>query len=160
MKPKHRRLLKVLGVLVVLGIAAGGILTSFKQQLVFFYTPTDLYAAMASGTFDRTRESRLGGLVKEGSVYTTQAGKTGFIITDLTNEVHASYTGLLPGLFREGQGVVAQGRYNDADTFVAAQILAKHDENYMPQEVVDALKKSGRWQHIEQGNAPAPMRAK
>lgn len=147
MKPKHRRLLGVLFVVAVMGIAAAGILTSFRQQLVFFYTPTDLYAAIAESRFPRDRESRIGGLVKEGSIYTTQAGKTGFIITDLTNEVHASYTGMLPALFREGQGVVAQGRFDSADTFVAAQILAKHDENYMPQEVVDALKKSGRWQH-------------
>lgn len=146
MKPKHRRLLTVLGVVLVMGVASAGILSSFRQQLIFFYTPTDMYEAMANGTFSRTRESRIGGLVKDGSVYTTKTGVTGFIITDLTHEVHASYSGLLPALFREGQGVVAQGVFNDKDTFVASSILAKHDENYMPKEVVDQLKKSGQWQ--------------
>jgi cytochrome c-type biogenesis protein CcmE len=156
MKPKHRRLLTVLIVALVMGGAAAGILSSFRDQLIFFYTPTELYTSMAENRFERGREVRLGGLVKEGSIYRTKSGKTGFIITDLTHEVHASYTGLLPALFREGQGVVAQGQFNDKDTFVARTILAKHDENYMPREVVDALQKSGRWQHAEESKDATP----
>jgi len=146
MKPKHRRLLTVISVLAIMGIAAGGILSSFREQLIFFYTPTDLHETLASGGFDRSRDIRVGGLVKEGSVYTTKAGKTGFVITDLSHEIHASYTGLLPALFREGQGVVAQGKFSDIGELKAATILAKHDEKYMPPEVAEALKKSGRWQ--------------
>lgn len=146
MKPKHKRLMTVLFTLTVMGIALAGIVSSFRDQLIFFYTPTDLYTAMANGTFERGRELRIGGLVKEGSIYRSDSGKTGFIITDLTHEIHASYKGLLPALFREGQGVVAQGHLTAQDEFAAKTILAKHDENYMPKEVVEALKKSGRWQ--------------
>ena len=147
MKPKHKRLLTVVGVMLVMGLASAGILSSFRQQLVFFYTPTDLHSTLARGDFDRSRDIRVGGLVKEGSIFTTATGKTGFVITDLSHEIHASYTGMLPALFREGQGVVAQGKFSDIGELNAATILAKHDENYMPKEVVDALKKSGRWQH-------------
>lgn len=146
MKPKHRRLVTVLFTLAVMGLAAGGILTSFRDQLVFFYTPTDLHEKLATGSFDRSREIRVGGLVKEGSIYTTNTGKTGFVITDLSHEIHASYKGLLPALFREGQGVVAQGTFSSIGVLEASTILAKHDENYMPKEVVEALRKSGRWQ--------------
>ncbi len=149
MKPKHRRLLVVLFTVTVMGLAALGILSSFRQQLIFFYTPTDLYQTMADGSFTRERVIRVGGLVKEGSIYRTTAGKTGFIITDGTHELHASYMGLVPALFKEGQGVVAQGQLKDTGSFDAASILAKHDENYMPKEVVDALKKSDRWQDGE-----------
>ena len=156
MKAKHKRLLTVLLLLGVMGAAAAGILSSFRQQLIYFYTPTELHEALGTGTFDTTREIRVGGLVAKDSVYTTEAGKTGFIITDLDQEIHASYTGLLPALFREGQGVVAQGRLNNIGELVATTILAKHDEKYMPQEVVDALKKSGRWQESsDQGNISA-----
>ncbi len=146
MKPKHKRLLTVVFVMAIMGIALGGILSSFRQQLIFFYTPTDLHEALATGTFDRARDIRVGGLVKEGSIFTTKTGRTGFVITDLSHEIHASYKGMLPALFREGQGVVAQGTFSSIGELNAATILAKHDENYMPQEVVDALKKSGRWQ--------------
>lgn len=146
MKPKHKRLVTVTCIIAVMGVAAFGILSSFREQLIYFYTPTDLHETLATGTFDRAREIRVGGLVKEGSIFTTKTGKTGFIITDLSHEIHASYMGLLPALFREGQGVVAQGTFSEIGELQAATILAKHDENYMPTEVVDALKKSGRWQ--------------
>ncbi len=145
MKAKHKRLITVLLLLGVMGGAAAGILKSFQQQLIYFYTPTQLHEALGTGTFDLTREIRVGGLVAKDSVYHTEAGKTGFIITDLNQEIHASYTGMLPGLFREGQGVVAQGTLSDIGELKATNILAKHDENYMPPEVVEALKKSGRW---------------
>ena len=151
MKPKHKRLLTVLLLLGVMGAAAAGVLSSFRQQLIYFYTPTELHEALGTGNFDLTRDIRVGGLVAKDSVYTTESGKTGFIITDMNQEIHASYTGLLPGLFREGQGVVAQGKLNDIGELVASTILAKHDEKYMPQEVVDALKKSGRWQEYSDG---------
>lgn len=160
MKPKHKRLLGVLAVMAMMGAAASGILISFRQQLVFFYTPTDLQEVQHSTTFDRSREIRVGGLVKEGSIHMQEAGRTTFTITDLSHELEASYVGLLPALFREGQGVVAQGHLVGKGMLEAKTILAKHDENYMPKEVVEALKKSGRWQHIEQGNAPAPMSKK
>lgn len=146
MKPKHKRLLTVSGMIAVMAVAAFGILSSFREQLIYFYTPTDLQATLESGAFERNREVRVGGLVKEGSISTPQPGTTAFLITDLSHDIPASYTGLLPALFREGQGVVAQGKFSDAGQLQAATILAKHDENYMPQEVVDALKKSGRWQ--------------
>jgi cytochrome c-type biogenesis protein CcmE len=137
-------MLTVIAVVVIMAAAAAGILSSFRQQLIFFYTPTDLHEAMGKD-FDDAREIRVGGLVKEGSVYHTQGGKMGFVITDLSHEIHASYTGMVPALFREGQGVVAQGHISSIGELEASSILAKHDENYMPREVVDALKKSGRW---------------
>ncbi len=145
MKPKYKRMVNVLLVLAIMGVALGGILTSFREQLIFFYTPTDLQERRAQESFDPTRELRVGGLVKMGSIRSEQ-GATHFIITDLSHEIAARYTGMLPALFREGQGVVAQGRIDASGRMEATNILAKHDENYMPKEVVDALRKSGRWQ--------------
>ena len=140
MKRKHRRLLVVAASLGLLGIAAALVLTAVEDSLVFFFTPTDL---AARATPPETK-FRLGGLVEEGSVR-TEGATTYFRVTDLTQAVPASYTGVLPDLFREGQGVVAEGQLDAAGHFTATEVLAKHDENYMPKEVADALRESGQW---------------
>lgn len=147
MKAKHKRLIGLLLAVGVMGGAATVMLKTFKQQLIFFYTPTQYHDQLASGTLPHAATLRIGGLVKEGSVYKTGQDGIGFTITDLHDEIHASYHGLLPSLFREGQGVVAQGKFDEKGELIAATILAKHDENYMPPEVIDQLKKSGEWQH-------------
>ena len=144
MKPKHKRLIVVLTSLLVMAGAAVLLLKSFQDNLIFFYTPTQWQEKSREAAFDATRTVRIGGLVQQGSV-DNQDGAMRFNITDLTNNVPVTYRGMVPSLFREGQGVVAQGRFENG-VFRAATILAKHDENYMPKEVVDELKKSGRWQ--------------
>lgn len=145
MKRKHRRLLVVAVSLGLLGAAAGLILNAVEDSLVFFYTPTDL-AERATPPENRFR---LGGLVEEGSVR-TEGATTHFVVTDLNQTVPASYTGVLPDLFREGQGVVAEGTLEPDGRFTAREVLAKHDETYMPKEVADALRESGQWRD---GNA-------
>lgn len=140
MKRKHRRLLVVAVSLGLLGAAAGLILNAVEDSLVFFYTPTDL-AERATPPENRFR---LGGLVEEGSVR-TEGATTHFVVTDLNQTVLASYTGVLPDLFREGQGVVAEGTLGPDGRFTAREVLAKHDETYMPKEVADALRESGQW---------------
>ena len=143
---KRRRLYAVLAGVTMLGVAAALVLTAFEDSLVFFYSPSDLQAK----EIGPDRRFRLGGLVKENSVSKAEAGLvTNFEVTDLTSVVKVSYKGVLPDLFREGQGVVAEGRLSADGVFVASEVLAKHDENYMPREVADALKKSGRWKHAE-----------
>jgi cytochrome c-type biogenesis protein CcmE len=136
MKRKHRRLAAILGGLALLGVAAALILNAASDNLLFFYTPTQL---VEKGEPDG-RRFRLGGLVEEGSVVRRADGITvDFRVTDLTNTVPVTYTGVLPDLFREGQGVIAHGRMQDG-VFVADEVLAKHDENYMPPEVAKSLK--------------------
>lgn len=140
MKRKHKRLTFVLIALLLLGSAAALVLSAFEENIVFFMSPSDVVA----GKVGPDRSFRLGGLVEEGSV-DRSAGKTvTFRITDLANTVVVSYTGILPDLFREGQGVVSEGKLVGG-TFMADEVLAKHDETYMPPEVADALKKSGQW---------------
>ena len=143
MTRKRRRLLAVLAGMGMLGIAAVLVLNAFSDSLVFFYSPSDLKAkAVPQG-----RMLRIGGLVEEASVKRGGDGKTvTFRITDGSAAVPVTYSGALPDLFREGQGVVVEGRLDGAGEVRAASVLAKHDERYMPREVVDALKKSGRWQ--------------
>ncbi len=148
MTPKRRRMIWLLAGAVVACAGAALILSSFSRHLVYFYTPTQLQ----SESPPVQREFRLGGLVKRGSVEQTGRESIRFVITDLTHSFPATYRGTLPGLFREGQGVVAQGTLNTEGTFVARTILAKHDENYMPPEVVEALKASGRWRHYSPEN--------
>ena len=145
MKPKHRRLTFVLIGLGLLGVAAALVLSAFDEAIVFFRSPTELVEKPEIGD----RRLRVGGLVEEGSVERGGGADVRFRITDLENAVPVLYTGILPDLFREGQGVVAEGRMEDG-VFVADGILAKHDENYMPPEVADALKKSGQWQHMRE----------
>ncbi len=143
MTRKRRRLLAVLAGMGMLGIAAALVLNAFSDSLVFFYSPSDLKTkAVPQG-----RMLRIGGLVEEASVKRAGDGKTvTFRITDGNAAVPVTYSGVLPDLFREGQGVVVEGRLDGAGEVRAASVLAKHDERYMPREVVDALKKSGRWQ--------------
>lgn len=145
MKAKHRRLGIVLASLAVMALGATAILTAFNDSLVFFYTPSQLTQKKAEENFNPSRELRIGGLVKQGSVKNLTNGGIRFIVTDLTDDLTVTYKGLVPSLFREGQGVVAQGMLNADGTLAARIILAKHDENYMPREVVEALKASGRW---------------
>lgn len=145
MKAKHQRARFVIGSLLVIALAVTLMLRAFSDNLVFFFTPTQWQQKSADPAFDAARPIRLGGLVEKGSITHDADGTLHFTITDLTHTVPVTYRGLVPSLFREGQGVVAQGSMQDGH-FAATTILAKHDENYMPREVVEALKKSGRWQ--------------
>ncbi len=146
MTRKRRRLYFLLAGMAALGIAAALVLSAFRDNLVFFYTPTELVAKQVAPD----RRVRIGGLVEKGSVSKQPDGLTvTFRITDLKQEIPVTYSGALPDLFREGQGVVAEGNLRADGTFQASEVLAKHDEKYMPSEVVKALKKSGRWQENE-----------
>lgn len=130
----------------MLGVAAALVLVAFEDNIVFFYSPTDLMAKDVKP--DQT--IRVGGLVKEGSVKRHADGvTTEFVITDLKETIKVTYSNLLPDLFREGQGVVSSGILRADGVFVASEVLAKHDENYMPPEVAEALKKSGKWKHAK-----------
>ncbi len=140
MKRKHKRLTFVIVAMALLAVAAGLILSAFEENIVFFYSPTDV----AEKKIAEDRRIRLGGLVEEGSVKKTGGANVTFRVTDLTTAIAVTYKGLLPDLFREGQGVIAEGRLKDG-VFQADEVLAKHDETYMPPEVADALKKSGQW---------------
>lgn len=141
MKRKHKRLTFVIIALALLGTAVALVLSALKEDIVFFRSPTDVKAKPIS----EDRRFRLGGLVEEGSVDKSKQPTVAFRITDGAETVSVTFTGQLPDLFREGQGVVAEG-HMAGDVFVASEVLAKHDEKYMPPEVADALKKSGRWQ--------------
>ena len=146
MTRKQRRLGVVLIGLALLGASAALVLSAFEDSIVFFYSPTDL----ATKDVPRDKRLRIGGLVKEGSVKRAADGVTvNFAVTDTVNTVQVVYRGVLPDLFREGQGVVAEGRFEGAAGFRADEVLAKHDENYMPPEVADSLKKAGMWKGKE-----------
>lgn len=137
---KQKRLLVIAGLAVVLAIATALVLTALRDQIVFFYAPSDLSTReVAPG-----QPIRLGGLVKEGS-WSRSGQENTFVITDGAQEVSTRFTGILPDLFREGQGVVAEGAIAADGRFEASNVLAKHDENYVPKEVVDALKAQGEW---------------
>ena len=139
---KKQRLYIVLLAMLLLGGASALVLTAMGDNLVYFYGPTEL---MARKDITPERRLRIGGLVEQGSV--VKDGKTiRFKVSDTTNALPVVYTGLLPDLFREGQGVVAEGRLGRDGIFQASEVLAKHDENYMPKEVQDALKTQGHWQ--------------
>ena len=142
---KKQRLILLGVAALLLGGAAALILTAMQDTIAFFVSPSDV-AAME---IDQERNFRIGGLVVEGSVLQRDDGIVEFKLTDTAQEVQVSYKGLLPDLFREGQGIVAQGKLAADRTFVASEVLAKHDENYMPREVADALKESGHWQPDE-----------
>jgi cytochrome c-type biogenesis protein CcmE len=141
MTRKQRRLTIIASCGTVLALAAGLVLFAMRDTIVFFHGPTDvLEKAVTPGT-----RFRLGGLVKEGSV--VRQGQTiSFDVTDRNREVRVTYTGILPDLFREGQGVVTEGVLQAGGLFKADSVLARHDENYMPREVADSLKKQGHWQ--------------
>lgn len=141
MTRKQRRLVLVGGSLGVLAIAVALMLNAFRDSIEFFNSPSDALADhLAPGT-----RIRLGGLVKDGSLVRSDGLHIRFEVTDGKNEIPVTYDGVLPDLFREGQGVVAEGELNGSGVFAADTILAKHDATYMPKEVVDALKKSGHW---------------
>lgn len=140
MKRKHRRLSVLLLAVLAAGTAAALVLTAFEDNLVYFRSPSEIAAWEASG-----ERMRMGGLVKTGSLL-RQGARVAFRVTDLKNEVEVIYEGILPDLFREGQGVVVEGRLLPGGVFRADGVLAKHDETYMPPEVAEALKESGRWQ--------------
>src|SRR5688500_2309440 len=142
MTRKQRRMTMIGVCGAILTAAAALVLVALNDQIVFFYSPTDLTKqTMAGGT-----RVRLGGLVEEGSVARADDGAVSFALTDTANRIIVTYRGLLPDLFREGQGIVAEGMMAADGTVTAETVLAKHDENYMPKEVVDALKAQGVWQ--------------
>ena len=137
---KQNRLAVIAGLAVVVALATTLVLVALRDQIVFFYSPSDVVAReVAAGT-----PMRLGGLVKDGS-WSRDGQDNSFVVTDGAEDIAARYTGILPDLFREGQGVVAEGSMGPDGTFIATNVLAKHDENYIPKEVVDALKASGEW---------------
>jgi cytochrome c-type biogenesis protein CcmE len=141
MTRKGKRLTLIGGAMAILGVAAGLMLFALRDNIVFFYTPSELAKKQtASGA-----RLRIGGLVKEGTVV-KNGQDVRFTVTDKTSDVTVSYTGLLPDLFREGQGVVVDGVLQPSGGFRADSVLAKHDERYMPRDVADALKKQGVWQ--------------
>ncbi|MBJ3785180.1 cytochrome c maturation protein CcmE [Devosia sp. MSA67] len=140
MTRKQKRLAVIAGLAVVLAIATTLVLTALRDQIVFFYSPSDVAAReVAAG-----QPIRLGGLVKDGS-WTREGQDNTFVITDGGQEIVTHYAGILPDLFREGQGVVAEGSLGQDGRFEAKTVLAKHDENYVPKEVVEALKAQGEW---------------
>ena len=141
MKPRHKRFALIGGGLAVLGIAAALVLNAFQSNLVFFFTPTQV----ASGEAPKGKAFRIGGLVKEGSLTRQPDGLTvQFVVTDTAKELVVAYTGILPDLFREGKGVVAQGKLGDNGLFAATEVLAKHDENYMPPEAQHAVDQANK----------------
>jgi cytochrome c-type biogenesis protein CcmE len=153
MTRKQRRLTLIGAGVAVLAVAVGLVLSALRDSIVFFNSPTDIVEKhIAPGT-----RVRLGGLVKPGSVERGQQLGIRFAVTDGKSDVPVAYRGLLPDLFREGQGVVAEGTLAPGGTFQADTILAKHDERYMPKEVADALKKSGHWKEDEAKTAGAPQ---
>ncbi len=137
---RKRRLIALVLILAGVGVASTVAFYSLQQNLLYFQSPSDLVMQ----PIPPGRQFRLGGLVKPGTVVRSDGGLgTRFIVTDGPQEVTVEYVGILPDLFREGQGVIARGALDDAGLFEASEVLAKHDENYMPPEVADALEKSG-----------------
>jgi len=142
MKRKHKRLLFVALGILILAAAASLILFAFKDNIVFFLSPTEITEKSKKNEISPQQRLRIGGLVEKGSL--TKGVINRFKVTDLNKSIIVEFKGLLPDLFREGQGIVAEGRYNNA-VFTASEVLAKHDETYMPPEVAEALKRSGKW---------------
>lgn len=152
MTRKQKRLAIIGGIGLVLVAAIGLILTGLKDQIVFFRSPTEV----VQGKVKPGEAFRIGGLVETGSVKREAGQLVRFVVTDGANAVSVTFLGLLPDLFREGQGVVAEGRLDASGVFAASNVLAKHDENYMPREVADSLKKQGVWREptSTQGSKP------
>ena len=143
MTRKQRRITILTGAAAVLALAAVLVLTALEDSIVFFYTPSDVEAKGVS----EGQRIRLGGLVEEGTLVRGEGLEITFNVTDLDQSIKVSYVGVVPDLFREGQGVVTEGMLDASGQFTADTVLAKHDENYMPAEVADALKEKGVWQH-------------
>ena len=143
MKPKSQRLITLFFFLTLLGLSTFLVLKSLEDNIVYFYSPTDINEKILSNEIDLSKRIRIGGLVKENSIL-KEGKKISFKIHDGIDEILVIYNGILPDLFREEQGIVALGKIENKN-FSAIEILAKHDENYMPKEVSDMLKKNGKW---------------
>ena len=137
MKPRHKRILAIVGGLAALGVATALVLTAFQENLVFFFTPSQVAANEAP----QGRTFRIGGMVEAGSVKRSGI-EVRFVVTDTAKSIPVVYSGALPDLFREGKGVVAQGQLGADGVFRAREVLAKHDENYMPPEAAHAVEKA------------------
>ena len=152
MTRKQRRFALIAGSLAVLAVAVGLVLYALNDSIVFFHSPTELVEKyIAPGT-----RLRIGGLVAPGTVAKGENLTVRFEVTDGNKAIAVVYTGILPDLFREGQGVIAEGALDRSGAFKADTVLAKHDERYMPREVADALKKQGHWQSDYANKPPAP----
>ncbi len=156
MTRKQRRGIMIGGGVVVLAVAALLVLSALRDTIVFFHTPSDIQA----NKVQPGQRFRLGGLVLEGSIKRGAGADVGFTITDKNATIPVAYRGVLPDLFREGQGVVAEGRIEAGGVFRADTVLAKHDETYMPPEVAKALKEQGLWQHDGKDAGAASDQAK
>ena len=154
MKPRQKRIGLIVGGLAALGIASAFVLNALDSNIAFFVTPSEL----AAGKAPQGKAFRIGGMVKEGTVMRDNL-TVSFVITDTAQDVKVTYTGILPDLFKEGKGAVAQGKLDGAGTFVATEVLAKHDENYMPPEaakaVSDAQAGMSANQHVSPSSAEA-----
>jgi cytochrome c-type biogenesis protein CcmE len=139
---KKRRLVRITAIGSALAMVVGLVLFALSDQIVFFITPSDVMASQPASS----QRFRLGGLVKEGTISKQQGGILEFVVTDGIKDMRVSYQGIVPDLFREGQGVVTEGYLTPDGHFKADTLLAKHDENYMPPEVAKALKEKGFWQ--------------
>jgi cytochrome c-type biogenesis protein CcmE len=137
MKPRHKRFALIGGIVASVAVATGLVLNAFQSNLVFFFSPSQVVAKEAP----TARTFRLGGLVQEGSVK-RNGTEVEFAVTDTAQVIRVRYTGILPDLFKEGKGVVAQGQLQGDGVFMAREVLAKHDENYMPPEAAEALKRA------------------
>ena len=136
MKTRHKRIALIISGLVILGLVVALVLNAFQSNLVFFFSPTQV----AAGEAPKGKSFRVGGMVKEGTIKREPDGVTlRFVITDTEKDMLVAYTGILPDLFKEGKGAVAQGKLNEDGVFIASEVLAKHDENYMPPEAAQAV---------------------
>ena len=145
MTRKQKRLSLIFSALSILALSLGIALYALRDSVVFFFTPSEITTkALKIGT-----RLRVGGLIKTGSIVKASQTSIRFVITDGQSDLPVSYNGLVPDLFREGQGVVAEGKYSGMDIFTADAVLAKHDERYMPREVAESLKQKGLWKSLE-----------
>jgi cytochrome c-type biogenesis protein CcmE len=157
MKPRHKRLALIATGLVALGAAAALILNAFQSNLVFFFSPSQVAAHEAP----QGRNFRIGGLVQQGSLQRQADGvSVRFVVTDTVQSIPVVYTGILPDLFKEGKGVVAQGQLGPDGVFQAKEVLAKHDENYMPPEAADAVQRAKRAETMSQKTLVDPNKSK
>ena len=159
MKPRTKRFALIAAGIVVLCAAAAFVLNAFQSNLVFFFTPTQV----SNGEAPKGRTFRAGGMVKEGSLVRDNAAAGGgntvrFVITDTVHEMPVTYVGLLPDLFKEGKGVVSQGKLGEDGVFVASEVLAKHDENYMPPEAKHAMDQAAAAKAAQSLQAPASVK--
>lgn len=143
MKPRHKRMLLIGGGVAALALSATLVLSAFQKNMVFFFSPSQVVSKEAP----QNRTFRIGGLVETGSVKREADGlTTSFVVTDTANRIPVTYKGALPDLFKEGKGVVSQGKLGADGVFVASEVLAKHDENYMPPEAAHALEQAQKAQ--------------